>query len=66
MQESKLLSLEDDGISATNKRTVLSGIKFVTPAQRHIGQDQDILKNRKSVYEAAKLARPDRWRPVNL
>ncbi len=39
-----------------------SGIKFVTPAQRHSGRDQDILKNRKSVYEAAKLARPDRWR----
>ena len=39
-----------------------SGIKFVTPAQRHSGQDQIILQNRQSVYEAAKLARPDRWR----
>ena len=39
-----------------------SGIQFVTPAQRHSGQDQVILQKRKSVYEAAKLARPDRWR----
>ena len=39
-----------------------SGIKFVTPAQRHNGQDQIILQNRQSIYEAAKLARPDRWR----
>jgi len=39
-----------------------SGIKFVTPAQRHNGQDQIILQNRQSVYEAAKLARPDRWK----
>jgi transposase InsO family protein len=39
-----------------------SGIKFVTPAQRHSGQDQIILQNRQAVYEAAKLANPDRWR----
>jgi putative transposase len=39
-----------------------SGIKFVTPAQRHYGKDQRILENRQSVYEAAKLVRPDRWR----
>ena len=39
-----------------------SGIKFVTPAQRHYGEDRQILENRQSVYEAAKLTRPDRWR----
>lgn len=39
-----------------------SGIKFVPPAQRHSGQDQIILQIRQAVYEAAKLARPDRWR----
>ena len=39
-----------------------SGIKFVTPAQRHDGKDQQILENRQAVYEAAKLTRPDRWR----
>jgi len=32
-----------------------SGIKFVTPAQRHYGEDRQILENRQSVYEAAKL-----------
>jgi hypothetical protein len=35
-----------------------SGIKFVTPAQRHDGKDQQILDNRQAVYEAAKLIRP--------
>ncbi len=39
-----------------------SGIKFVTPAQRHYGKDQQILENRQAVYEAAKLTKPDRWR----
>jgi len=39
-----------------------NGIQFITPAQRHSGQDQVILQNRKLVYEAAKLARPDRWK----
>ena len=39
-----------------------SGIKFVTPAQRHNGQDRQILENRHAVHETAKLARPDRWR----
>jgi len=39
-----------------------SGIKFVTPAQRHYGKDQQIFENRQAVYEAAKLTKPDRWR----
>ena len=38
-----------------------SKINFVTPAQRHTGQDQEILMKRKEVLEAAKKARPDRW-----
>ena len=38
-----------------------SGIKFVTPASRHTGQDESILKNRKEVYEAAKRMNPIRW-----
>jgi putative transposase len=32
-----------------------SGINFVTPNQRHTGKDTEILKNRKQVYEKAKL-----------
>lgn len=39
-----------------------SAIQFVTPDQRHSGQDRAILKQRKAVYEAAKKQRPERWR----
>ena len=38
-----------------------SGIKFVTPAQRHYGQEAGILAQRTTVYEAAKRAMPQRW-----
>lgn len=38
-----------------------SAIQFVTPEQRHTGRDRSILKRRKSVYEAAKRQRPERW-----
>jgi transposase InsO family protein len=39
-----------------------SGIRFVTPEQRHEGADHAILKARKAVYEAAKRIMPARWR----
>ena len=39
-----------------------SGIRFVTPQQRHEGNDHAILKARAALYEAAKQARPERWR----
>ena len=38
-----------------------SGIKFVTPAQRHAGTDLEILAQRKAVYEKAKAKNPSRW-----
>ena len=38
-----------------------SGIKHVTPAQRHDGTDKELLEKRKAVYEAAKLKNPNRW-----
>jgi transposase InsO family protein len=38
-----------------------SGIQFVTPAQRHAGNDQAILTRRKATYLAAKEAHPNRW-----
>ena len=38
-----------------------SGLKFVTPNSRHNGDDGDLLMNRKSVYESAKLKNPGRW-----
>jgi transposase InsO family protein len=39
-----------------------SGIQFVTPQQRHVGEDEAILKARTAVYEAAKRDMPQRWR----
>jgi len=38
-----------------------SGLKFVTPVQRHNGDDVIILKRRKEVYEKAKMQYPERW-----
>ncbi len=38
-----------------------SGLKFVTPAQRHHGQAQAVLARRASVYAAAKARNPLRW-----
>jgi transposase InsO family protein len=38
-----------------------SAIKFVTPAQRHRGEDNNILAKRTVVYELAKAKRPERW-----
>jgi len=38
-----------------------SGLKYVTPEQRHSGEDVAILEQRKRVYEEAKKRRPERW-----
>jgi putative transposase len=38
-----------------------SRIRFVTPAQRHAGNDDAILAARHAVYQAAKAHRPERW-----
>ena len=38
-----------------------SGIRFVTPASRHSGEDAAILEKRKEVYEEARRAHPNRW-----
>ena len=38
-----------------------SGIRFVTPAQRHRGEDRAILAKRQRVYEQAKMQHPERW-----
>jgi len=36
-------------------------LKFVTPGQRHRGEDMSILARRATIYEAAKANRPERW-----
>jgi len=38
-----------------------SGIKFVTPDQRHFGLETNVLARRSEVYERAKAKRPERW-----
>lgn len=38
-----------------------SSLKFVTPMQRHNGEDESILNHRKKVYEMAKKQQPKRW-----
>ena len=38
-----------------------SGIKYVTPAQRHAGEDVEILRARHDLYTRAKETNPRRW-----
>ena len=44
-----------------NNKHLHSGIKFVTPASRHAGKDEEILKQRKEVYQKAMMKNPNRW-----
>ena len=48
-------------VDGYNNHHCHSRIKFVTPAQRHRGEDKAILANRHEVYEKAKAANPERW-----
>ena len=50
-----------DFVDWYNKVHHHSGIKFVTPNQRHAGEDIEILAKRKEVYESAKALNPQRW-----
>ena len=38
-----------------------SALKFVTPGQRHRGEDRAIAKQRQALYAAAKAQYPERW-----
>lgn len=44
-----------------NYQHLHSGIKFITPIQRHKGHDEKILKQRTGVYLQAKAKSPHRW-----
>lgn len=44
-----------------NTEHLHSAIKFVTPEQRHNGDDIKILEKRKQVYSDAKSKHPERW-----
>lgn len=38
-----------------------SGLNYVTPEQRHRGEADQLLENRKVVYAAARQRNPERW-----
>ena len=38
-----------------------SAIRYVTPAERHHGQETAILERRRRIYERARQRRPERW-----
>jgi putative transposase len=55
------LTRVNDFVRWYNEDHQQSGIRFVTPDQRHAGQDGAILENRKKVYAAARTLNPQRW-----
>jgi putative transposase len=38
-----------------------SGIRYVAPAQRHVGQDRGVLSARHALYQATRASNPRRW-----
>jgi hypothetical protein len=44
-----------------NTEHLHSGIRFVTPEDRHSGREAAILDGRRELYERARAARPERW-----
>ena len=44
-----------------NNTHLHSGIKFLTPYQRHYGLDEEIIRKRNETYEKAKAKHPGRW-----
>ncbi len=44
-----------------NEKHKHSSLKFVSPSLRHCGKENDILENRKVIYEEAKRKKPIRW-----
>ena len=44
-----------------NHEHLHSAIGFVTPADRHVGRDAELLRQRRAVYEAARRRNPNRW-----
>ena len=38
-----------------------SALQFVTPGQRHRGEDRALLNQRRQLYAAARARHPERW-----
>jgi len=51
----------NDFVSWYNNEHRHSGIKFVTPQQRHSGLDSAILEKRESLYKTKRAQNPSRW-----
>ena len=51
----------DNFVTWYNRDHQHSGIRYVTPNERHEGQDEEILKKRKKLYEQARKRHPARW-----
>jgi transposase InsO family protein len=51
----------DGFIAWYNMEHLHSGIRFITPDDRHFGREKAILANRHSLYEKARLKNPNRW-----
>ena len=50
-----------DFVSWYNEQHRHSGLKYVTPEQRHRGEATALLALRTAVYQAARLQHPQRW-----
>ncbi len=48
-------------VSWYNTEHYHSGIGWVTPQQRHAGEDEDLLEKRRRLYEEARQKNPARW-----
>ena len=44
-----------------NHKHLHSGLKFITPHQRHNGDDKITMAKRTAVYQLAKAVHPERW-----
>jgi hypothetical protein len=44
-----------------NHEHLHSGIRYISPADRHDGRDRDILERRHAVYQQARAKNPRRW-----
>ena len=44
-----------------NSKHLHSALNFVTPDQRHLGEEKQILENRHRIYVAARTKNPERW-----
>ena len=58
---SEARSWVDSFITWYNEGHQHSGISYVTPHQRHEGQDEEILEKRIKLYELARKRNPARW-----